>query len=128
MNYLAKIKRLNDDVEEEVVLCINGVELTCFATVCPYNIKEGASYHVELTAQVFNDYLVNALGEDASPSIVQVGNSFSHIITGLLNDNRLDAGGIVFEDDILLSEFGYLEGKIVSWKVDRIDAEFLLPG
>lgn len=129
MNYLAQIKRLSDDVEEEVVLRINGVELTCFATVCPYKIEEGASYQVELTAQAFNDYLVNELGEEASPSIVQVGNSFSHIITGRLNDNRLDAGGIVFEDDMLLSDFGYLEGKIISWRVGRIDAEFLsMPG
>ena len=114
MNYLAQIKLLSDDVEEEVVLRINGVELKCFATVCPYKIEEGASYQVESTAQVFNDYLVKELGEDASPLIVQVGNSFFHIITGRLNDNRLDAGGIVFADDMLLSDFGYLEGKIIS--------------
>ena len=67
MNYLAQIKRLSDDVEEEVVLRINGVELTCFATVCPYKIEEEASYQVELTAQVFNDYLVNELGMRRSP-------------------------------------------------------------
>ncbi len=125
MNYLAQIKRLSDDVEEEVVLRINGVELTCFATVCPYKIEEGASYQVELTAQVFNEYLVSELDEEASPSIVQIGDSFSHVITGRLSGNRLDVGDIVFEDDVLLSDFGYLEGKMIAWKVDRIDAEFL---
>ena len=126
MNYLAKIKRLSNDIEEEVVLRINSVELTCFVTVFPYKIEEGSSYQVELTAQVFNDYLVNELSKEEPPSIVQVGNSFSYVITGRLNDNRLNAGSIVFEDEMLLSDFGYLEGKIVSWKVDRIDAEFLL--
>lgn len=125
MNYLAQIKRLSDDVEEEVVLCIDGVELTCFVAVCPYKIEERASYQVELTAQVFNEYLVSELGEEASSSIVQIGDSFSHVITGRLIGNRLDAGGIVFEEDVLLSDFGYLEGKMIAWKVDRIDAEFL---
>jgi hypothetical protein len=125
MNYLAQIKNLSDDVEEEVVLRINGVELTCFAAVCPYKIEEGASYHVELTAQAFNEYLVSKLDEEASPSIVQIGDSFSHVITGRLSGNRLDVSGIVFEDGVLLSNFGYLEGKMIAWKVDRIDAEFL---
>ncbi|MEC4723583.1 hypothetical protein RY831_31075 [Noviherbaspirillum sp. CPCC 100848] len=125
MNYLAQIKRLSDDVEEEVVLRINGLEVTCFATVCPYKIEEGASYQVELTAQVFNEYLVSELDEDASASIVQIGGSFSHVITGRLSGNRLEAGAIVFEDDVLLSDFGYLEGKMIAWKIDRIDAEFL---
>ncbi|ESS47795.1 hypothetical protein L665_03773 [Ralstonia solanacearum SD54] len=37
----------------------------------------------------------------------------------------MDAGGIVFEDDVLLSDFGYLEGKMIAWKIDRIDVEFL---
>ncbi|MFV8602808.1 hypothetical protein ACNRDG_00635 [Ralstonia pseudosolanacearum] len=125
MKYLTKIERLSDDVEEEVVLRINGVELICFATVCPYKIEEGASYQVELTAQVFNEYQVSELGEEASPSIAQIGDSFSHVIAGRLRGNRLDAGGIVFEDDVLLSDFGYLEGKMIAWKIDRIDVEFL---
>jgi len=125
MIYLAEVRRLSDDVEEEVVLRINGIELTCFAIVCPYKIEEGVSYQVELTAEVMNDYLVSELDEEVSPSIVQIGDSFSHVITGKLDGNRLDAGGIVLEDDVLLSDFGYLEGKMIAWKVDRIDAEFL---
>jgi hypothetical protein len=124
MNYLAQIKRLSDDVEE-VVLRINGVELTCFTTACPYKIEEGVSYQVELTAQVFNEYLVSEIAEEASPSIVQIGDSFFHVITGRLSGNRLNASGIVFEDDVLLHDFGYFEGKMIAWKVDRIDAEFL---
>ncbi|WP_232520379.1 hypothetical protein [Ralstonia solanacearum] len=125
MKYLAKIERLSGDVEEEVVLRINGVELICFAAVCPYKIEEGASYQVELTEQVFNEYQVGELDEEASPSIAQIGDSFSHVIAGRLGGNRLDAGGIVFEDDVLLSDFGYLEGKMIAWKIDRIDFEFL---
>lgn len=125
MNYQVKIKHLSADVEEEMVLRINGVEFTCFAAVCPYKIEEGSSYKVELTAQVFNEYLVSELDEEASTSIIQINNSFSHVITGKLSGNRLHAGDIVFEDDVLQSDFGYLEGKMIAWKVDRIDVEFL---
>jgi len=59
------------------------------------------------------------------PSIVQVGDGFYHVIKGVLRGNRLDAGGISFEDDLLLSNFGCLDEKMIAWTVDRIDAEFL---
>jgi hypothetical protein len=125
MNYTAQIKRLSDDVEEEVVLRIKGVELTCFATGCPYRIEEEESYPVAITAQLFNDYLIKECDEEVTPSIVKIANDFSHLITGRLIGNCVDAGGVVFEDDMLLSDFSYLEGKMISWTVDRIDVEFL---
>lgn len=125
MHYSAKILRLNEDVEEEVVLVINGLELVCFVNMLPHGAKEGQSYQVELIPMVFNEYSVHELNGDVLPSIIQVNNSFSYIAVGKLSGNRLNAGGVVFEDDFLLSDFGHLEGKIISWKVDRIDVEFL---
>jgi hypothetical protein len=126
MIYSAQLRHVSDEVEGEVILTINGIDLTCFAySSLPYDAKEGSLYQVELTAEVLNDYCVIELNEEASPSIIQIDNSFSYMITGRLNGNSLDAGCIVFEDDVLLSDFSYLEGKIISWKVDRIDAEFL---
>jgi hypothetical protein len=125
MNYLAQIKKIDDAVDELVILIINGVELTCFSNFFPYKIEKNKLYQVKLTTQVFNDYSVKELSEDTAYSIIQIGNSFSHIITGRLNNNRLNAGEIDFEDDMLLSNFGYLQGKIISLKVDRIDVEFI---
>lgn len=126
MIYSARLRHVSNEVEGEVLLTINGMDLPCFAYASlPHEAKEGSFYRVELIPQVLNDYQVSELDEDVPPSIVQVGNSFSHVITGRLSGNRLDAGGIVFEDDALLSDFGYLEGKMIAWKVDRIDAEFL---
>jgi hypothetical protein len=125
MIYSAQLQHVSDEVEGEVVLTINGMDLTCFAYASlPYEAKEGSFYQVELIPQVLNDYQISELDEDASPSIVQIGDSFAYVIRGRLSDNCLDAGGIVFEDDALLSGFGYLEGKMIAWKVDRIDAEF----
>lgn len=125
MSYTAELKHVSDEVEGEVLLNIDGINLTCFAySSLPQGAKEHALYQVEITAQVFHDYQVHET-DDVSPSITQIGNSFVHVITGRLKGNRLDAGGMVFEDDILLSDFGYLDGRMLAWKVDRIDAEFL---
>ena|ERR1700722_1186415 len=126
MIYSAQIRRVGE-VEGEVWLNIKGKDLNCFAyNSMPREAKEGAFYPVELTPQVWGDYKVTELAEDAPASTVQIGNSFAYVVTGQLNGNRLHTvGGLEFEDDFLLSEFGYLEGKMVAWQVDRIDAEFL---
>jgi len=124
--YLAQIRHINTDVEGEVLLSINGVDLLCFSYFSlPYQAKDGGNYQVELTPVVFNDYIVNELSEDTLPSVARVGSSFSYEIKGRLHGSRLDAGGIEFEDEILLSDFSHLQGKMISWRVDRIDAEFL---
>jgi len=126
MIYSAQLRHVSNEVEGEVLLTIDEVNLTCFAySSLPVDAKEGSFYRVELTAEVLDDYVVSELNGETLPSIAQVGNSFIHVISGRLSGNRLDAGGIVFEDDVLLSDFGYLDGKMISWKVDRIDAEFL---
>lgn len=125
MNYLAEILHLGDDVEEEALLRIRDIEITCFVALCPFNIEEGKSYEVELIAQIFDEYLVRELDKDSSPGIVRVGRSFSYIMKGRLTDKCLDVGGIRFFDDVLISEFGHLQGKMIEWKVDRVDATFL---
>ncbi|NQE49931.1 hypothetical protein [Herbaspirillum rubrisubalbicans] len=125
MNYLAKLLYLGGDVEEEALLRIRDMEITCFVALCLFNIEEGQSYEVDLNAQIFDEYLVRELDKDSSPGIVRVGRSFSYIIKGRLTEKCLDVGGIRFFDDVLLSEFGHLQGKMIEWKVDRIDAIFL---
>ncbi|MBO1113315.1 hypothetical protein [Bordetella petrii] len=120
MIYQAKILRLGESVEGEVMLQIGNTELTCFA----YNfaIEVGSSYPVELN--LFDDYTVEERPDGLEPSIVRVGNTFSYVITGRLNGRYLESGELTFEDDMLLSDFGYLDGKMVAMKVDRIDADF----
>lgn len=125
MIYFAEVVRLNNDVEEEVVLRINGVDITCFASVCPFPIDERATYRVALTPFVFDGYSVCEVSGESLPSLVRVSSGFAYEVVGKLTGNKLDAGCIVLEDDVLLSEYGYLDGKMVAWKVDRIDAEFI---
>lgn len=125
MIYQAQVLHLDEDVEEEVVLQVGGIELTCFAGVCPYAIEEGLFYPVELRPVVFDDYVVTELADNPALSIVRVGNGFAYVVTGKLSGGCLESGGLIFEDEVLQRDFGHLDGKMVAMKVDRIDAEFL---
>lgn len=125
MIYSAEVVRLSNDIEEEVELCINGVNITCFVSVCPFQIHEHAIYKVALTPLIFDDYFICEVPNEKLPSLVKVKTDYSYAVVGELIGNRLDAGCIVLEDDTLLSDYGYLDGKMVLWKVDRIDVEFI---
>jgi hypothetical protein len=125
VSYEAQLIRVHPIVEEKVTLRINGVDLVCFAAHCPNEIQEGASYSVELIAQVFNDYVVEEAEKNRAPSAARIGDGFSYVLTGKLTGNHLNAGAFSLEDDMLLSDFGYLEGRIICWTVDRLDADFL---
>jgi hypothetical protein len=123
MIYSAKVERIDEDIEEEVTLVIDGLKLVCFAGVCPYPIEEGKAYPVSLHLVVFDDYMITEVNIDES-SLKRIGQGFSYIVTGRLSEDTLNAG-IAFQDQVFLSDYGYLDGKMVSVKVDRIDAEFL---
>jgi len=121
--YFARVKSIGIDIEEEVVLDINGVEVICFAGVCPYEIHEGKEYPVSFELVIFDDYIVEESFDDAA-RLERIDDGFSYWIEGKLE------GGVVnslisFEDEILLSDYQYLNGKYIRMKVDRIDVEFL---
>jgi hypothetical protein len=125
MIYQAKILYINENVEEEVMLQIGNTILTCFASVCPYVIEVNSTYPVELSLQIFSDdCFVKEVSDDTEPSIVRLGNAFAYVITGRLNGRSLESGRLAFEDDWFLSDFGYLDEKMVAVQVDRIDADF----
>ena len=43
---------------------------------------------------------------------------------GVLRNGKIYVNKIIFEDEILKSDFGYLDNKIVKWTVDRISLYF----
>jgi len=124
MIYQAKVLRLNENDEEEVMLQIGNTELTCFSSSYSCEKKVGSSYPVELNLLVLDDYVVEKLPDDSEPSLVRIGDTFAYVITGRLNGRCLESGELTFEDDMLLTDFGYLDRKMVALKVDRIDADF----
>ena len=121
----ATIERIDDLVEEEVTLRVNGIETVGFAGICPYPIEVGHTYPVSLTLDIFDEYDVRPVSDQA-PSMHRIDRGFSYLLIGRLVDDVFDAG-IQFRDKIFLRDFAYLIGKTVAVKVDRINVEFL-PG
>jgi hypothetical protein len=88
-------------------------------------IQEGQLYPVRLELVVLDDYEVTESPVDTQPAFSRIGNGFSYMVHGRLSGTALHAGGLVFEDEVLQRDFGYLDGRFVSLKVDRIDVEFM---
>ncbi|WP_246655178.1 hypothetical protein [Rhizobium laguerreae] len=121
--YSALIEKIGDDIEEEVSVLICEEKVTCFASYMPYPVHVGEVYQVELVAVVFNEYFIEE--SDELPSIFRTGTDYSYLLTGILGDGNINCGSIIFFDDLLSEDFGFLRGKMVSWKVDRLDICFL---
>ena len=122
MTITAFVKSIDENVEEQVTLIVDGVEITCFASVCPYEIIEGKTYPVEFEIMLNDDYEIEQV-DSASSQIQKIGSGFAYKLSGEMLDGTIDCG-IPFYDDYLISEYGYLKGKLVSLNIDRMDVEF----
>lgn len=97
MLYKCKIKKLDNTIEEAVLIEINGYELHCFISYCPFKIFENQFYEVELSYEIFNDYIL-----DKSTSNIgfrKIDDSFKYEITAELKNNHLTLQNIQFEED-----------------------------
>jgi len=118
----ALLKEIDEHVEEQVTLIMEGVELVCFASLAPYKLKVGLSYPVAFQVFINDEYNLQKTSGTNS-GVERLGNGFRYKLRGRLVGNSIQCG-IPFEDEILESEFGYLQGELVELVVDRIDAEF----
>ena len=118
----AYLKHIDDVIEEKVTLITNNVEVVCFAGVCPFEIQVGQEYSVSFEMNVFSDYHLEKSASKET-GVTRLGNSFQYLLRGKLNGNTVLCG-LPFEDEILRSNYGYLDGDIVDFIVDRIDVEF----
>jgi len=121
--FKAKVLKIDKDVEDIITVEIDGVTLTCFANICPYQINVGKDYNIEISFEVFSEYIVEEVPEPQL-AITQSENCLPCWFIGKHCGKKLQSV-ITFEDEILLSEFAYLEGKYIRMKVDRVDVEFL---
>lgn len=126
MKYDVLVKGLNQCVEEEVIIEANGIVLYCFAH-WGLAIEVGKKYKANIGVTILDDLGMREIS-DSSNSFRQVGSTFAYYIQGKfdLNSRILDAGvQIQFdEDEVDLHDYGYLDGKYVEIKVDRINIEF----
>lgn len=124
MRYTAKVMGLDEDIEEAVLLSIDGIVLNCFASVCPYQLQIGAEYHVQLHTTIFNGCDIAPVDDGESHAAVNYIDAFSYVFVGLLSKGRLIADRIILDDAVLL-DFESFEGSTVRFKVDRLDVWFL---
>ena len=97
MKYMAYVEKIDELIEEEVTININGVVFTGFSTVCPYKIEEGKNYPVILDITVFDDIEINE-GIDGVKNLKRIDNSFKYRISGILNPEFIDAGIIITDE------------------------------
>ena len=119
-----KVLQLDDDDEEMVVLEVDNHVLTCFAAVCPYPIKVGESYPVELHPFFFEEPEGVEVSESLPDEIQHIGNGFSCLLTGRLVDGKFSIGSLILVDENDFSNLRHLEGRKLKLTVDRMDAEF----
>ncbi|HHK5552163.1 hypothetical protein COL11_08640 [Bacillus anthracis] len=127
MKYMAYVEKIDELIEEEVTININGVVFTGFSTVCSYKIEEGKSYPVILDITVFGNIEINE-GTDGVKSLKRIDNSFKYRISGILNRRFIDAGIIITDEDEIFLERSEYFNKYVEIEVDRINIEFVKGG
>ncbi|CCN48801.1 conserved hypothetical protein [Vibrio nigripulchritudo MADA3029] len=119
--YNAKVLGLNRDIEEEVTLEVNGVVLTCFAGVCPYELTIGQEYLV--TFEML-DFDLSEQKNSEETSLKRIGNTYAYELKGKLSGSTINTV-VEVSDEFLQSNYGYLDGNYICLIVERLDVEFL---
>lgn len=117
------IKNIDEMIEEEVTVIIGGIELVCFAGVCPYEIEVGKEYLASISMFFFDEYCVEEVSFHKK-EIKRINDSFQYNLFGKIDGGSIDCG-LVFEDEFISFEYGYLDGLYVKMTVDRIDITFI---
>ncbi|MDQ0017858.1 hypothetical protein J2W23_006279 [Variovorax boronicumulans] len=111
-------------VEEELVVECKGVLLVCFASNYPRDLVIGNEYLVKLSLMVFDEFKPKEVSKEQS-KILQLSGGFDYEITGKILHGVLHSEGFAFENEILESEFTYLEGSTISLTANRVNIKFL---
>lgn len=128
MTYSAMVKKINPDIEEEILIQVANIELTCFVTYWKQGIEAGKKYNVNIGITVL-DNLIMKEQKATSNNFRQIEDSFAYHIYGKFNlESRIIDAGLLIEfdkDEIDLHDYSYLDGKDVELSVDRITVDFI---
>ena len=122
MIYSAKLKKMDEIIEEFAYFSIENNDLYCFINCCPMAIEVNKVYNVELDYFIIDEFILEEVNTDESVIIPfeRIGNSTQYKITGRLDGNTFTAGNICFEDDALQLEYSYLDGRLITLNVWRL--------
>ncbi|WP_372403141.1 hypothetical protein ACDW34_10945 [Acinetobacter piscicola] len=119
MIYKTKFLYREENVQESLFIDVDGQILNVFSNDYYYGFVPHGEYRVELEFNIFDEYQV---GESSlPPQVRKLDHSFAYEIVGVLENGNLSVGNFSIYDEILLRDYGYLEGKNIIFKVDRID-------
>ncbi|MFD2698986.1 hypothetical protein ACFSVM_00760 [Paenibacillus shunpengii] len=124
MRYIALVKGLDPHIEEEVTLEVQGIEFTGFAFICPYEIEVGKEYPVTIGFMILDGLEIREIC-NSKKELKRIGTSYNYYIRGILNEDSIDAGIVISDDDEYFANYPDLIGKAVEFQVDRISVEFL---
>ena len=124
MKYMALVKGMDSQIEEEVTLEIEGVEFTGFALICPYKIELGKSYPVSIGFTILDELIIRQIKEDKR-KLDRIGYGYKYNISGLLKQDSIDSRIVLTDEDEYFTDYPELIDKYVEMRVDRISIEFL---
>lgn len=118
----AQVVALNEHIEEDATLLIDGTLINCFISYCPYVIEVGKSYYVELTLNLSDDYEIGRV-ESRELLAEKIGKGYAYLLYGdLCDDNFLSF--TLFNDEGIHYDHPECNDHFIKLKVERIDASF----
>lgn len=118
----AKVIVLNEHVDEDVTLLVEGTVINCFVSYCPHKIKVGETYDVELTLNLSDDYEI----ERVQPREILVEKTdcgYCYFLYGELH-NEIFLTFTPLNDEDVHYEHPECNEHFIKLKVQRIDASF----
>ncbi|MBM7543299.1 hypothetical protein [Amphibacillus cookii] len=120
MNNIIKIHKINTVIEEEVKFFVNNQKVIGF-NVSPQKLELGKEYEAELGIFV-NDFLEIEEQKNTQIKKIKYDDNFSYTLWGkLLEPEILDVGFFITSE--LFEDYGYLVGKYVFLKIDRLELD-----
>jgi len=123
MKQIALLTKVSEIIEEEVTLKIGSVEFTGFASIVPYQLKQGNEYDVLIGITILDDFQIVESSMETKV-IEPINDSYKYLIRGILKEGGIIDAGVILQDE-MLEEYEYLIDKLVELEVDRISVEFL---
>lgn len=121
--YAAVVLAMDDVVEEEVLLLVNGIKVKCFASYCPEKVEVGESYDVEFEVVLSDAGIIVTAEKSVGTLVEMINDGFACVLYGYL-DGSTFRSFIDFTDQEIHYDYPELNGQFVKVKVDRIDVAF----
>ncbi|MBC2189431.1 hypothetical protein [Listeria booriae] len=119
----ATIISFNPDIEEEIIVKINEIEVTCFIGYCPIKISLGESYPVEISLFVIDSLDVKPQSDgEKITELVKLENARYSLKGFLSPDGNLNVGFDI--KDEILEGYQFLFGQYVELEIDRLTIDF----